>query len=212
MISEMITAQKRRSAFRAMSAPCAAPPLARGVEPICLYGWDSRAQVWYGPFEPACCRDVDGRLLRALRAATGTSWYGSINCGAPGETPAKFFLLVHDLSDCAVASIYCDESKTGPAEIVAVIPAHRRPSLRADFAFEFLAYAHFLGCLDSATELQVHDSITSALVEQPASTVAFAISSGLWPSDLDHILSCCVEKTAITLSRWMEDSESLSPS
>jgi hypothetical protein len=129
-----------------------------------------------------------------------------MNCGFPGERPRKFFVLVHDLSDCAIACIYCDESKTGPAGILAVIPAHRRPYLRDDFAFEFLAYAHFLGSFNSGTELQVHDSITSALVEQSGSTVAFAISSGLWPSDLDHVLSCCVEKVARTLCRWLEES------
>ena len=46
---------------------------------------------------------------------------------------------MHDLSDCAIASVYCDESKAGPAEILAVIPAHRRSYLRDEFAFEFLA-------------------------------------------------------------------------
>ena len=113
---------------------------------------------------------------------------------------------MHDLSDCAVASIYCDESKTGPAEILAVIPADRRSRLRDDFAFEFLAFVHFLGLLSGEAGLQVHDAIASALAEQRDKTIVFSISSGLWPSDLDHILSYCVEKVAVTLCQWLGES------
>jgi hypothetical protein len=64
----------------------------------------------------------------------------ALTCALPDERSNRFFILVHDLPDSAVASIYCDESKTGPAELVAVIPASRRSELREDFAFEFLAF------------------------------------------------------------------------
>jgi hypothetical protein len=114
---------------------------------------------------------------------------------------------VHDLSDCAVASIYCDESKAGPAEILAVIPADRRSHLRDEFAFEFLTFARFLGSLGAGSELQVHDAIESAIAEQRAPNVfIFSISSGLWPSDLDPVLSLCVEKVAVTLCQWLNES------
>jgi hypothetical protein len=114
---------------------------------------------------------------------------------------------VHDLSDCAIASIYCDESKAGPAEILAVIPAHRRAHLRSEFAFEFLAFASFLGSLSAGAELQVHDAIASAIADQSDSTtLVFSISSGLLPSDLDPVLSCCVEKVAVTLCQWLDES------
>jgi hypothetical protein len=66
----------------------------------------------------------------------------------------RFFALVRDLSDCGVASIYCDESKAGPAEILAVIPATRRSHLRDEFAFEFLAFARLLGSLSAGAELR----------------------------------------------------------
>ena len=119
----------------------------------------------------------------------------------------RFFALVHDLSDCAIASIYCDESKAGPAEILAVIPADRRSHLREEFAFEFLAFARFLGSLSAGAELQVHDAIASALADQRDSKAfVFSISSGLWPSDLDPVLSRCVEKVAVTLCQWLEKS------
>jgi hypothetical protein len=111
---------------------------------------------------------------------------------------------VHDLSDCAIASIYCDESKAGPAEILAVIPAHRRSHLRDEFAFEFLAYVRFLGSLSAGAELQVHDAIASAIAgTRDSKTLIFSISSGLWPSDCDAVLSCCVEKIAVTLCQWL---------
>ena len=143
-------------------------------------------------------------MLRALEAAPGKSWYGQVNCRTVGAPATRFFSLVHDLSDCAIASIYCDESKAGPAEILAVIPAHRRSYLRDEFAFEFLAYARFLGSISPGAELQVHDLIASAIaVPRDSTTLIFSISSGLWPSDCDAVLACCVEKIAVTLCQWL---------
>src|ERR1017187_6743505 len=180
-------------------------------EHIQLYGWDSRSETWYGPNELGCCSLPDRRLLQALRAVPGRSWYGPVSCFTSGEPASRFFTFVHDLSDCAIASIYCAESKAGPAEILAGIPADRRSHLRDEFAFEFLAFACFLGSLSAGAELQVHDAIASAIADQRDSkTIVFSISSGLWPSDLDHVLSCCVEKVAVTLCQWLDESSASS--
>ena len=177
------------------------------AEGIHLYGWDSRSGTWCGTDETGRCSLPDRRLLQALRAVTGRSWYGKVSCRTSGGSATRFFALVHDLSDCAIASIYCDESKAGPAEILAVIPAHRRAHLRSEFAFEFLAFASFLGSLSAGAELQVHDAIASAIADQSDSTtLVFSISSGLLPSDLDPVLSCCVEKVAVTLCQWLDES------
>jgi len=184
-------------------------PGSRGAsspECIQLYGWDSRTETWHGPNELGQGSVPDRRLLHALRAAPGKSWYGAVHCGAPGEPATRFFTLVHDLCDCAMASIYCDESKAGPAEILAVIPASRRAHLRSEFGFEFLAFARFLGSIAEGSELQVHDALGAALAEHTAGTLVFTISTGLWPSDLDHCLSLCVEKVAVTLSQWLGSS------
>jgi hypothetical protein len=178
-----------------------------GAGGIHLYGWDSRSETWNGPNQLGCCSLPDRRLLRALEAAPGKSWYGPVTCRTAGEPATRFFALVHDLSDCAIASIYCDESKAGPAEILAVIPADRRSYLRDDFAFEFLAYARFLGSLSAGAQLQVHDAIASAIAgPRDSKTLVFSISSGLWPSDCDAVLSCCVEKIAVTLCQWLGES------
>ena len=176
-------------------------------ERIRLFGWDSRTELWHGPTDLRCCSRPDQHLLRALRDKLGKSWYGPLNCALPDERSNRFFILVHDLPDSAVASIYCDESKTGPAELVAVLPASRRSELREDFAFEFLAFAHFLGSVSTAAELQVHDAIATAIGDyRDPDSLVFSISTGLWPTDLDHVLSHCVEKVAVTLCEWLEKS------
>lgn len=174
--------------------------------PIHLYGWDSRSQIWHGPNELGDCAP-DKRLLQALWAAPGSSWYGPMHCCSAGEPGGRFFALVHDLSDCALAAIYCDESKAGPAEILVVVPGERRARLREEFAFEFLSFARFLGSLSAGAELQVHEAITAALREEQDSTdCVFSISSGLLSDDLDPIVSRCAEKIAVTLCCWMAES------
>jgi hypothetical protein len=186
-----------------MKGASTSPHLASG-ECIQLYGWDSRSEIWHGPTELRGA-SADRRLLRALRAMSGKSWYGSVNGRVVGFPPVRFFALVHDLADCACASIYCGESKAGPAEMLVVIPGNRRIRLREEFAFEFLAFARFLGAIRAGTELQVHDAIISAIGEHQSGPLAFSISSGLWPGDLDHCLSLCVERVAVTLCRWLDD-------
>jgi hypothetical protein len=172
-----------------------------------LYGWDSRTETWHGPNEISPSVPPAQRLLQALRAAPGKSWYGPVNCCA-GEPAGRFFALVHDLSDCALAVIYCDESKTGPAEILAVLPPERRGRLREEFAFEFVAFARFLNSIGAGAELQVNDGIAAAIAAADDSdTLVFSLSSGLWPSDLDHVLSQCVEKVAIALCHWLGEQQ-----
>jgi hypothetical protein len=179
-----------------------------GAGRIDLYGWDSRGETWHGPNGLGCGSLPDTRLLQALRAAPGRSWFGPVRCCTSVEPAGRFFVLVHDLSDCAVASIYCHESKAGPAEILAVIPAGRRPHIREDFAFEFLAFAGFLGSLSGAAVLHVQGAMAEAIADQRESRdLVFSISSGLWPSDLDHVLSLCVERVAVTLCQWLDKSE-----
>lgn len=168
-----------------------------------LYGWDSQSETWHGPSEVACSAP-DSRLFQALEGVAGRSWYGSVNCCKSHGMGARFFALVHHLSDCATASIYCGESKAGPAEILTVIPAGRRGHLRDEFAFEFVSFARFLGAVSAGAELRVHDSMAAAMAEEPDSrAIVFSISSGLWPEDLEPALSRCVEKVAVALCHWL---------
>jgi len=59
--------------------------------------------------------------------------------------------------------IYCSDSRTGPVEIVAVIPPELRARPRPDFALEFVAFARFLGALNEGGALTVHDLMTAAI-------------------------------------------------
>jgi hypothetical protein len=195
MISEMA---------RVTELPVARPPGPGGGD-VCLYGWDAPTATWHGPNQLGCCAAPNRRLLKGLRAAHGPSWYGGLRCSMSDGPANRYFAFVHDLSDCAVASIYCDETKTGPAEIVAVLPASRRSRLRAEFAFEFLAFTRFLGSVTSGAELEVHDAIAAAIANcAPSTTLVFSISSGLLPAELDPVISCCVEEVAVTLHQWLE--------
>jgi hypothetical protein len=129
-----------------------------------------------------------------------------VNCGATGEIPTRFFSLIHALGDCAVALIYCHDSRTGPLEIVAVIPPKLRARLRSDFAFEFVAFARFLGALSEGGALTVHDLMAAAMQAAPFSeALVFSISTGLWTSDLDYVLSDCVERIALSMLEWVAE-------
>jgi hypothetical protein len=173
---------------------------------IHLYGWDSRTETWNGPTGLSFSLRASRRLLQALRAMPGRSWYGPVNCVAPGEAPTRFFCLIHALCDCAVGMIYCNDSRTGPVEIVAVIPPELHARLRPDFAFEFVAFARFLGALNEGGALTVHDLMAAAIREaQLSEALVFSISTGLWPSDQDRVLSCCVEKIALSMLEWVAE-------
>jgi len=102
--------------------------------------------------------------------------------------------------------IYCNDSKTGPAEVLVVVPAELRSSLRPDFAFEFLAFARFLGAVSESAAMTVHDRIASAIEESfDSDSLVFSIGTGLWESDRDHILSQCVETIAVSLLQWIAE-------
>ena len=175
-----------------------------GERSIQLYGWDLRSRTWHGPCELDFAAARPHRLTEALANVSGRSWFGPVVCSVPGEPACRFFVVIHDLKDCAVATIYCEESKAGPVEIVAIIPAKRRSQLRPEFAFEFLTFAGFLGSLGGGAELEVSEGVETALEESSVSdSLVFSISTGLWSSDVDHVLSLCVEQTTIAVLRWL---------
>ncbi|MCX6627409.1 MAG: hypothetical protein NTW28_07250, partial [Candidatus Solibacter sp.] len=136
----------------------------------------------------------------------GSSWFGPLRCSSPGEPPARFFTVIHRLQDCAVAMVYCGDSKAGPAEVLAVIPAEVRHRLRPEFAFEFLAFASFLGAVSESAAITVQDRITAAIEESSsADSLVFSLCTGLWPSDRDLALSQCLETIAMSLLPWLAD-------
>ncbi len=171
---------------------------------IHLYGWDSRTGTWSGPTGLGPAGAASKRLLNTLRAMPGKSWFGHVKCSAPFEPPARFFTVVQQLEDCAVAMVYCGDSKTGPAEVLAVVPAELRSRMRPDFAFEFLAFASFLGAVNESAAITVQDRISAAIEESSAGdSLVFSLCTGLWPSDRDAALSQCIETVAMSLMPWL---------
>ena len=178
-----------------------------GAKPgIQLYGWDSRTETWSGPTGLGPAGRASRRLLSSLRTMQGRSWYGPMQCASPGEPPARFFVTVHHLPDCAVAMVYCGESKAGPAEVLAVVPAELRPRLRSEFAFEFLAFASFLGAVSESAAATLQERITAAMDESsPDDSLVFSLCTGLWPSDRDAALSQCIETIAGSVLPWLAE-------
>jgi hypothetical protein len=165
-----------------------------------LYGWDSETRNWSGPTELGSTVRGSKRLMEGLRNMSGRSWYGPLNCCSSGEPTARFFTVIHELCDCSMAMIYCNDSKAGPAALVVVVPAELRAGLRPDFAFEFLAFGRFLGAISEAAAMTVHDRMADAIEETSGSdSLVFAVGTGLWASDRDHVLSQCIETIAVSL-------------
>jgi hypothetical protein len=179
------------------------PGAKRGIQ---LYGWDSRTGTWSGPTGLGSAGRASKRLLNTLRDVPGSSWFGPLKCASCGEPPACFFAIIHRLADCAVAMVYCGDSKTGPAEVLAVIPAELRSRLRPEFAFEFLAFASFLGAVSESAAITVQDRIAAAIEESSAAdSLVFSLCTGLWPSDRDPVLSQCIETIATSLLPWLAE-------
>ncbi|MFN7996477.1 MAG: hypothetical protein U0Q18_22890 [Bryobacteraceae bacterium] len=171
-----------------------------------VYGWDARSRIWSGPTELNNPTGLSQRILKSLREAPCGSWYGPLKCGLSGQPSARLFALAHDLSDSGLGMIYCDETRTGPAGIISVIPSCLRPRLRPDFAFEFVGFARFIGALSEDSALTVHDLIQAAIAEtEPPDGLAFSLSTETWASDLDHVLSECVEQMALGMMQWISE-------
>ena len=165
-----------------------------------LYGWDAETGNWSGPTELGSTVRGSKRLMEELRNMCGKSWYGPLNCASSGQPTARFFTVIHKLGDCSMAMIYCNDSKAGPAALVVVVPVELRARLRPDFAFEFLAFARFLGAIGESAAMTVHDRMAAAIEEtSDADSLVFAVGTGLWASDRDHVLSQCIETIAVSL-------------
>ncbi|MEO8371495.1 MAG: hypothetical protein ABI806_20070, partial [Candidatus Solibacter sp.] len=100
-----------------------------------------------------------------------------------------------------MALVYCGESKVGPAEIVVVIPGGLRARLRPEFAFEFLAFACFLGAIAEEDAHGLQERIGAALGEtEREDSLVFSLGTGKCSMDGDLQLSQCVETVALAMS------------
>ena len=168
-----------------------------------LYGWDLEAQ-WHGPDEIEVATAL--ALVRKLRPRTG--WYsGPLFCG--DDLNLNLHTVVRDLGDVAVATLDFPDLGGAPAQVLAIVPGHRRGQLRSDFAFNFTAYLTLLNALPEGAELPVHDGIERAMTEQaPDASLVFAITSTNMPCEFAIQMAGAMECVVGSVLEWVEEADS----
>ena len=165
---------------------------------ISLYGWDP-ASEWFGPEELRV--QPTAQLLRRFRHRSG--WYaGTVKCLSP-VTP-DVFVTARDLGDVAVATMDW-HNMPAPVQLLGVLPAVRRNSLRAEFAFQFTSYAAMLNALPGCAEAAVHDGIEAALAQQESGNIAFSIQPEPLPCELAIDMAHAIECLCASILRWTSE-------
>lgn len=140
-------------------------------------------------------------MLRQLRKAPA-AFQGK--CRVPGSPELEFQTTAYDLADAGLALVHLDGAPGGPIAALTVIPAHRRPHLRDDFAFGFVAHLSFLdGLINPASELAIHDYVDNLLLTEPTSTLVFTVETARAGPDTSIVLSAYLEKLSIAMLQWL---------
>jgi hypothetical protein len=87
---------------------------------VSLYGWDLNAQ-WHGPDEIEV--GAATALVRKLRPRTG--WYSGQLCCCD-DLQMNVHAAVRDLGDAVIAILDFPDSPGAPAQVLAIVAAHRR--------------------------------------------------------------------------------------
>lgn len=165
---------------------------------ISLYGWDPLSE-WFGPEE--ICVQPTTQLLRRFRHRSG--WYaGTVRCSSP--VSPDVFVTARDLGDVAVATMDLP-NMPAPVQLLGVLPAVRRSSLRAEFAFHFTSYAALLNALPGSAEAAVYDGIEAALAQQENGNIAFSIQPETFPCELAIDMAHAIECLCGSILRWTSD-------
>ena len=108
-----------------------------------IHGWDSTGWFWHDVTDTTVEVHEAGAVLRKLRK--GPVAFQGI-CRVPGSPECEFQTTAYDLTDAGLAIVHLDGAPVGA---LTVLPAHRRPRLRNEFAFGFVAHLSFLdGLID----------------------------------------------------------------
>lgn len=92
-----------------------------------------------------------------------------------------------------------------------MLPAHRRPRLRSEFAFSFVAHLSFLaGLINPESELTVHEYVDNQLRTEQTSTLVFTVETAGTCPDTNIVLSTYLQKLSIAMLQWLcaNDAES----
>ena len=142
-------------------------------------------------------------MLQKLRNASG-AFQGKLYCGVPGLPGMDFKTAVYDLTDAGLAIVHLDGASHTPAGVLAVIPAHRRPQVRPEFAFGFVSFLSFLGVLASPdSELAIHDYVDNILRTDTAAALMFTVEAARLDLDTSIVLSVYFERLSIAMLHWL---------
>jgi hypothetical protein len=166
---------------------------------VYLYGWDPKAQ-WHGPDEIEVAAPPG--LVRKLRFRTG--WYsGPLACS--DAVGSNLHLVARDLDDAVLATLDFPDASGAPAQVLAIIPGHRRGQVRPEFPFNFTSYLALLNALPEGAELAVHDGVEAAMKEQSSTaSLVFAITSAAMPCEFAIEMAGATECLIGGILAWVE--------
>lgn len=168
---------------------------------IHIHGWDSIGWFSHEVDGVAHGDHETGPVLRKLRKAPA-AFQGS--CSAPGSPVCEFQTSAYDLTDAGLAIVHLDGSSGGPIGALTVLPAHRRPRLRDEFAFGFVAHLSFLdGLISQDSEPAIHEYVDNLLRTDQSSTLVITVKTARDSSDIGIVLSTYLEKLSIAMLQWL---------
>lgn len=166
-----------------------------GTPGIVVHGWDSTG--WFShDIQPEAY--ATAAVLRRLKKAPAAFPRA---CRVRGAPIFEFLTTVHDLVDAGLAIVHLDGAPIGA---LTVLPAHRRPRLRNEFAFGLVAHLCFLGGLiNSESEFAIHEYIDRLLRTEQTSTLVIIVEPSLGHSDASLALSAYLEELSIAMLQWL---------
>ena len=117
-------------------------------------------------------------------------------------------VAVRDLGDAVVAALDFPNASGAPAQVLAIVPGHRRNRVRAEFPFNFTSYLALLNALPESAELTVHDGIEAAMKQQSLNAnLVFAITSAAMPCEFAIEMAGATDCVAGSVLAWLEEND-----
>lgn len=174
---------------------------ALGDTDIHIHGWDSAGWFWHDVTGGMPAQHETAAVLRKLRNAPA-AFQG--RCHVRGSPVVEFRTSAYDLADAGLAIVHQDDASGAPVGALTILPAHRRPRLRKEFAFGFVSHLSFFGGLiNPDSELAIHDYVDNLLQTDQTSTLVFTVETAQACSDAGMVLSEYLEQLAIAILEWL---------
>jgi hypothetical protein len=172
--------------------------IAAGDTDIHIHGWDSTGWFWHDVADTMPDAHQIEVVLRKLKKAPAAF---CDTCRVPGSPAFAFQTTAYDLMDAGLAIVHLEGAPIGA---LAVLPAHRRPRLRTEFAFGFVAHLSFLdGFINPHSELAVHEYVDNLLRTEQTSTLVFTVETAGACPDTSIVLSAYLERLSIAMLQWL---------